>query len=214
MTTPQFLAEHDDLFAKWGRMVGQYGIPLTGMVATKPSEPPKLWRELTGRNTAAFVEAFKEFYRRWRLARLAAPNLPEPVGPALAPLTVPELIRRTETGGLTYHLPDIFPVPSRDELRGALENARSQAEPDHLREWFELIRGDNVGKSEIYPLGRRFELQHFWRALHERHPNALHGEAYSLRHAFALFLHVSPETVRKDLSKIADRLGPNWHLRH
>jgi len=212
MTNRQFVTEHDALFCTWHTMIRKYGIPKIGMVATGPYQPPKHWHEMKGR-AKKFVDAFEKFFLHWRLVRLSAPGLPEPIGPGLAPLAKTQILRRMRMGGPVHHLPDIFPIPSRDELRDALETARLLEIPEHLREWSDMIRGANRGKKHIYTFGRRFELQHFWRVLHERHGEALGGEENSVRQAFAKFLHVSPESIRKDIRYIARRLGDDWYTR-
>jgi hypothetical protein len=111
LTNPLFLAEHDQLLGRWADEVFDHWLPpLAGSLPRGPSDaaPPDMAAD------------FAAFHARWRLAGLAAPYLPLPLAPQ-----VPALGRRDPgpTGGVTIFLPDTFPVPSRDELRDAIEDA-------------------------------------------------------------------------------------------
>src|SRR5262245_48256778 len=115
------------------------------------------------------------------------------------------------SGGSSFYFPDIFPIPSREELRDILEEGADRTHaPDHLREWQELVRSNNPGKNTIGRYARLFELHHFWWALQERHPAALHRRTEKLQEAFAVFLGTSSDSIHKDLGLIADRLGTKW----
>jgi hypothetical protein len=213
MTNPTFREEHDALFETWQARVSEYGIPNSPIVKPGPGKLPNGYKECDDDELKAFYDAFEDFFRRWRLNRLIAPEVPEPIGPHLAPLSEFEALRRIHMGGALFHLPDIFPIPSRDELRNVLDDGRAGDTPEHLVEWATIIRSGNKGKKELYAFGRLFELQHLWRALHQRHGKALCGAGTVLRSVLARPLGVSPETLRRDLVEIKKRLGPDWYPR-
>jgi hypothetical protein len=114
---------------------------------------------------------------------------------------------------LTGAFPDICPVPSRDKLREILEEAlRERSAPDYLSEWFEIVHSDNVAKNQIPRYARIFEVQHYLRALYARHAAALERKKSAIALAISEYLTVSDDSIERDLSFIADRLGPDWYL--
>jgi hypothetical protein len=90
------------------------------------------------------------------------------------------------------------------------------AAPPHLEPWMDLIDARDPGKKSLEHLQRMFRLQHWWRVLHHRHGNTLHGNLERLRLAMAAFLmpkdfgQEGGELIRKDLMEIGKRLGQNW----
>jgi hypothetical protein len=84
--------------------------------------------------------------------------------------------------------------------------------PAHLQEWFEIVHSDNVAKNQIPRYGRVFEIQHYMRALHARHAAALERKKSAVIIAISTYLKISDDTVERDLSFVADRIGPNWYL--
>jgi hypothetical protein len=159
-------------------------------------------------------EKLRAFCRRWRLSALVAPRLPVPLmahNPAmvfhLAPLSM-------ESSTTTFHLPDICPPPSRDELRNMLEEcARGGDSPEHLAGWMQIVSSANSAKNQITRYARIFEVQHYCRILSERYPSALVRGQHKLERALAKFLHVSTATIRGDLQVIRRRLGEGWMRR-
>jgi hypothetical protein len=122
--------------------------------------------------------------------------------------------------GATLYLAVIFPVPDRKLLREMVEDSLNRNDsPIHLRDWLELVRGENPAKKRIARYARIFLLQHFWRVLHSRHESALKRQQSKLRRAFAAYLipktaatmDAKSEIIRKDLDAIsAARGGPGW----
>ena len=206
-----FIQEQDDLLRQFASQVNQWGIPsLTG--------PPRLAvpEEVTPAEPALTTccEKFQEFCIRWRLAGLAAPNLPLPLQPQTPTLGLALMTGPLMEIGSVFYLPDTYPVPSRDELRDILEDSlRGSGTASHLSEWTELVRGSNPAKNKIPRFGRVFELQHYCRILHERHAQAIHRRLGDLEFALASFMGVSPETIHRDLLFIRDRLGEDWMSR-
>lgn len=210
LTNQQFLNEHDVLLAEHAAVVRRWGTHHAGFVppgqlllpGTNPADDPQ-WPE--------FNSACEAFFTRWRLLRLAGPYLPVPLPVLLAgsfPWTVTEQLMRA--GGVFY-LPDTMPVPSRDQLRGMLECALHRGErPEHLEEWLTLVRGSNPARNPLDRFARLFQVQHFWRILHERHRASLQNRLVHAEGAMAEFSGVSAETMRTDFREIRRRLGRSW----
>jgi hypothetical protein len=208
LTNPRFLDEHDTLLNSEARIIERWAMENFGMPT-----PPVGFGTATRAEKSQFTAAnprFVEFYCRWRLQKLAAPYLPVPLQPLLAG-RLPEAIlaRYLQTGGL-FVVPDTFPVPSRDEFRGMLDNALHGSPPEHLAEWMTIIAGNNTAKQAILRFARVFELQHFWRVLHHRHRSVLRRQTTMLKRVFALFLQTGERSIHQDLIEIRRRLGANW----
>ena len=160
-----------------------------------------------------YVRAFEEFFIRWRLEGMPAPFVPQPMGPYLPVVDLRPVLGHMRQGGTTFYIPDICTVPSRDKLRELLEEAlRDRSGPDHLAEWFGIVQSDNAAKNQIPRYARIFEVQHYLRALYARHPAALERKKSALIVAISGYLGVSDDTIERDLSFIADRLGPDRYL--
>jgi hypothetical protein len=210
LTNPDFLAEHDALLDRWLGHLFHHPIP-------GPADIQRLVFPANGElpvapSPAAFVADFAGFYDRWRLTGLAAPYLPCPAVPQI-PAPVPA--RNRPPTGMTFFLPDTFPVPSREELRNLLEGALRGGEPPaHLAEWRDLVRGDKRSKNAIARYGRLFLLQHLMAVLFFRHGPALRRKHGRVEQALARYLlgdrTGGEETVHKDVGFIRDRLGPDW----
>jgi hypothetical protein len=211
LTSKQFLEEHDDLFASHCSTVRRWGVEherpsmalqLFGDDRENPEKDPD-WKEFCGERD--------RFYFRWRISGMAGPYLPIPIGSQVhADVPISYFIRNQEQTGL-YLLPDIIPVPSRDELRLAIEESRHRlAVPEHLAKWFQMIRPQNRAKNQLNRLARVLLLQHYWRLLHTRHHSAIRNAVGKLEAAFAAWLKVSEETIHQDRLQIAQRLGSKW----
>lgn len=211
MTNGAFVEEHWRIFESWRDEVTQHGIPRMGPVVRDASAVPGA--QLAEGRTESFLRQFEEFFIRWRLEGMPAPFVPNPMGPSLPVIDLRPVLGHMRRGGTTFHIPDTFPVPSRDELRSMLEDAlRERTAPDHLAEWFEIVHSENVTKNQIPRYARIFEVQHYLRVLHARHATALRRKKSVLMTALANFLRVSEDTVERDLAGIAGRLGPDWYL--
>lgn len=218
LTNPQFIQEHDALleqhltsFRRWGvhrdrtNATPSMAAQLFGQQQDYPGSDPA-WREF---------ESMKEaFCFRWRLAGLAGPDLPLPIGAQVdqdVPITY--FVRGIEQTGL-FLLPDILPIPSRDQIRKSIDDARRSTNgSNHLAGWFKIIRLGNQAKNQIDRFARVFIVQHYWRTLKSRHAEALSRNTGKLELAFAQWLEVSEETIHQDRLMIARRLGRNWSIR-
>jgi len=204
----RFVEEHDDLLRAHVSVVTRWGTAAFGLPV-----PPVGFDQASSAEQAAFRaadEPFVDFFCRWRLQGLAAPYLPVPLQPLMAG-NLPEIVlaRYLRTGGL-FVVPDTFPVPSRDEFRGMLDDALHGSPPGHLREWMEIISADNTAKQAIPRFSRMFQLQHYWRVLQHRHRRALHRRATPLKQAFASFLRIGVQTIHNDLIEIRRCLAADW----
>src|SRR4029078_3223527 len=100
---------------------------------------------------------------------------------------------------------------SRDQLRELLNKARRDLpKAEHLDEWHNIIRSENAARNQLDRFCRIFDLQHYWRALFQRHQDKLKGKIGTLEIAFANWFEVSRETVHGDLITIRRRLGKAW----
>lgn len=208
LLNPRFLDEHDSLLQIHQNVISRWGTDAFGL----PSPPPGFDRETTEWQ-AAFREAdvgFTAFFCRWRLRGLAAPFLPVPLQPLMAG-QMPEVVlqRHLQTGGLIV-VPDTFPVPSRDEFRRMLDDALHRSPPEHLADWMMIIASDNTAKQAISRFARLFELQHYWRVLHHRHPSAFRRKTTVLKQIFASYFETGEQSIHQDLIEIRRRLGDDW----
>lgn len=206
LTNPVFVREHDDLFTRHRRRIRQNGIPQPIMTSGKPGE---CFRKC--RNGVGWINEVRTFCQRWRLQSLAGPNLPCPLAPQI-PCIRPDV--PTIMGSTAALIPDTFPVSGTGAVAEAMQDgAHGGAKPEHLADWLHIIAKDNTAKNAIGRFARLFRLQHFWRVLHNRHSAVLQRRSGRLIMAFADYLNVSDESIRKDLRWIKQRLGSEWHLR-
>jgi hypothetical protein len=113
--------------------------------------------------------------------------------------------------GGAFVLPDIYSVPSREQLRGMLEDSLHRASSaEHLSDWMKLIAADNAAKKSFAMFARLFEVQHYYRLLHHRHEAALRRKLGPVKDALAAFLEVERRTIDEDLKFLNQRLGPEW----
>ena len=210
LTNQQFLDEHNALVAQWRGMVHRWGLdrlgillPLGGLLPGNDSTVDPDWAE--------YSAAFEDFFVRWRLRGLAAPYLPVPLEPLMAGDFPVSVVQQAARAGGVFCLPDTFPIPSRDELRNLLEGSlHGPSKPEHLTEWMGIIASSNTGKKQIARFGRLFELQHYYRILHSRHPKAIRRKLHVLNDVLARFFTTTKRTIHEDLRMIRKRLGRDW----
>lgn len=212
VTHQLFLQEHNALLATWESEICQSALAGVARIVVAqgpaPFEPAAV-----SENSDLFRQAVRNFLVRWRLTDLVGPLLPMPMQPLMGgcfPISV--LQQLMDAGGL-FNIPDVFPIPSRDELREMLLDALQSADnADHLAEWHQIIHGRNVAKNQIDRYGRIRRLAHYWRLLHLRHQKALTRKSVRLHNAFAMYFGVATETIKADLLLINRRLGKGWEL--
>jgi len=212
-TNRVFLDEHDTLVTTWAAVIQKSGLDIAALSQSRGGGRPDFDPAMEPR-WDQFTSALREFFVRWRLLGLAAPYLPKPIAPLMSGDLAPDTIAQIKPAGAIVFFPDTFPISSRDELRGMLEDAlRGQHRPDHLAEWFDIIRSDNPAKSQIDRFARLFELQHYWHILHDRHPAAIDKKLGLIKQVMASFLGKEEQTIHQDLLFIKKRLGADW-LQH
>ncbi len=212
MTNRQFLDEHAAIFGNWADEVRRRGIPAMGPVVRDVSSFPGNVMRATA-STRDFIQEFEQFFIRWRLEALTAPWLPAPLALKLPVVDLSPLVGHMRHGGTTFYLPDILPIPSRDEFRNILEESlRRRRSADHLAEWTRIVRSGNPARNQIHRYSRIFEIQHYMRAIYGRHSQAMYRKQSSLVMALASFLDVNEATIKNDLQHIGRRLGSDWYL--
>jgi len=212
MTNRQFLTEQAAIVDQWAGDVQTLGIPVMGPVVRDASAVPGGATVAEGR-LQAFVQAFEEFFVRWRLTGMPAPSAPVPLGLYLPVTNLPSVLGHMRHAGTTFYISDIFPVPSRDELRRIMEEClRYGGAPEHLDEWGRLVQSQNPARIQLRRYARIFEMQHHLRAFYGRHAKALYRKQSSLVTALATFLDVDDATIANDLRHTGGRLGRDWYL--
>jgi hypothetical protein len=210
MTNPQFLDEHDSLMNEHGEQARRWGTHLVG-VPIPEHMSPGAFNPTTEEGWPDYESAVIGFLVRWRLRALAGPVLPVPMQPLMSGDFPIGILQQLMRAGGVFNWPDICPVPSRDELRGILEDAlRRNRSADHVAEWMEIVHRSNQAKNRILRLGRLFEVQHFWRLLHLRHTGALEGNVKRIEIVFADYYGLSDEAIHADLIEIRRRLSQDW----
>jgi hypothetical protein len=211
LSNPTFLREHNDLCAAHKAEIASYGFPQGHLFASAaPSRLPPGLKPANARVTA-YGQELQAFFERWRLKTLLAPFLPSPQHVQLPVPHRSVLAGQADSSGSLYLFPDIASVPSRDELRRALEQSECRSNPpEHLADWIAIVRGSNPSKIKLSRYARIFLLQHYWRALHSRHADALKGQTGKLEEEFAAHLRASASAIHKDLLFLRRRLGPDW----
>lgn len=152
----------------------------------------------------------QDFERRWRLQALTSPM-------SAAPMLID--LRSNYTFAFlwprcicVFTIPDIAAVPGRDELRNVIEEVlhQSRMQSPHLREWFDVVSRDTLGKRDRDRFGRIYQLQHIMRVLHSRHHSQLHRCTERVNETLAKLFKVGPRTISDDIKVVSERLGPEW----
>lgn len=217
---PQFASEQTDFFARWGVMARRVGLE-----APTPGAEDRARHSMA--DYAAFADDRDRLLRRWELAGLVGPFLPDPPRPHAPLAGGVDAVLPDPRLGTTFFFPRIFPLPDRQELSRMIDDAMARHRlPPHLKGWSDLIATDNPGRGKALPrLGRVFVLQHYWRALFARHAPALQGQVGRLHEVFAAFLFpdadpddgsvlARAESIRKHLTDLSRaRGGPDWATR-
>ncbi|MFN3148850.1 hypothetical protein [Bremerella sp.] len=157
---------------------------------------------------------YQVFLSRWRLSRLAGPSYPIPLGPLASGLIPQSMFHQLQSSGGFFFLPDIIPIPSRDELRSLITGALSAEEDTpHLAKWRSLMDSSKSKGPAIQQHKRRFQVQHCWRLLHERHPGIFSRKRNKLQQLFAGALETSVNSIKEDFREFNRTLGDHWEER-
>ncbi|MFQ5472540.1 MAG: hypothetical protein ACE5FA_06620 [Dehalococcoidia bacterium] len=206
VTNPQYVEERDQLFTTWKAMLQKRGIPRHGQTTSGNLKHSQRVQRVKSKRVVQFLDAFKEFYARWRLQHLVTFELPEPLAPQIPVLTPLALLTHMKTGGVTLYLPDTMPIPSRDHLIGILEDVRRQHHNNHLANWLKVTRRNRTSDHSMRAYGRLFILQHYWSILEDRHATTLKRNVGRAEEAFSKYFNISQDVVKKDRQRIRDRL--------
>lgn len=211
-TNPAFMAEHDQLFAKYREQITKWGIPVLGgaysrqaLIDMGATPEPVEW--------TPFADAFETFCRRWRLMGFTGPGLMIPPSIQNDILGLRSFENPLVANSAGIHVPDVLPVPNPSSLRRLINHHSPDDASDHLAIWHKLTANENTGKRTIDRYARLFPLQHYWRMLHERHPDALRGNLGKAEAALAIFLtgqETGTDSIHKDLLFARKRLGQKW----
>ncbi len=206
LTNPQFLQEHEDLHSQFANQLEGQGYPQPRQSSCRL--PDKLIVD-----SERWIDGCREFYVRWRLQSLILPHLPVPL-PFQVPMIEDPASGKTVKGVVTSSIPDIYPARGRGLIDATMEDAlRGRGAPEHLQEWFQIVRRSSA-KANVLPMyGRWFRLQHYWRLLHRRYPEPLDRKKRVLIEVFATFFAIGGDTIKSDLRRIEDRLSSGWERR-
>lgn len=206
LTNPQFLQEHEGLHRGFDNQPESQGYPQPRQSSRR--QPDKLIV-----NSERWMSDFRDFYVRWRLQSLVLPHLPVPL-PFQIPVIEDPATGSAREGVVTSSIPDIYPTRGRGLIDATIEDAlRGRGAPEHLQEWFQIVRRSSA-KANVLPMyGRWFRLQHYWRLLHRRYPEPLLRKKRVLIEVFATFFEIGGDTIKSDLRRIEDRLSSGWERR-
>jgi hypothetical protein len=187
VTNPQFKMERDAARADWDDRVAALGHFPTHRRSFLGEQP-----EPVGLEEAQLLH----FYRRWGLETFATWELPVPMSPQLFQTFYADFVTLPEAGLLIF-------VPSyalRDERLTLKDLAKQLAAEDHweqLKGW--MARGTEgrtkLGYQRLY---HTLVLYRYWiLGLASRYPERLEGSTERLDQAFASFLGLGDESIKK-----------------
>ena len=154
--------------------------------------------------TDEVVQCVQAIYRKWRLQQLATIDLPVPHEPQMAAANA--YVQGVAEGGVTPHIPDIFPIDGTGPVVEQMENARNSLHAPHLNEWKRLIGSTSRQKKQVDTYARQFQFQHYFRVIRQRYPDQLRRKKGALYEAFASCFNVSKDAIERDASKLDDLL--------
>jgi hypothetical protein len=147
------------------------------------------------------VQRYKCFYEKWRLQTLTTHDLPLCVSPQLTGTTVYN--PNAPAGTINPVIPDIFPIDGKGMVNKSLEAATRSTIAPHLQSWKELICSTSRTKKKLDTYRRQFVLQHYWRVLTQRYPEALGRKVMKLDELFSNYFNLSTDIIRSDRSALA-----------
>jgi hypothetical protein len=205
LTNSEFSREHDEIVRhslKWMPSSERMLLPGAPFPLLQSLENDELPSEL------------RNFLLRWRLVKLAGPELPVPMLPMMAGIFPVSLLRPLMDAGGLFNYPDTFPVPSRDELRSLLGDALAgNQDAAHLAGWHNIIRRENQAKNKIAYFGRVRQVYHFWRLIQLRYGEKVDHRPKVIRACIGELLETSETTVRNMIAFIIRQLGEEWAKR-
>ena len=117
-----------------------------------------------------------------------------------------------QTSGSLLYIPDIAPLPDRDELRILTENVVRQTikHEAHLAEWFRFVRATNLGRKNLKTYADAYLVQHYVRVLYSRHRQSLARQKTKVLATIGLSLGLSSDHLRLTKELVQKRLGKDW----
>jgi hypothetical protein len=148
------------------------------------------------------------FCAKWQLAGMASWDLPEPQGPNLAGIRLPESARRGDEQ-VNLELPLTMRLPARVPIRDIVAEIRVQAASPHLAEWQEILdrsKGrSGPGESQFATI---LQIQFFRNiVLESRYGERFSGRVQALDRAFSRFVGLEEDSIKKLRLEIQRRLG-------
>ena len=150
------------------------------------------------------VQCVQAIFRKWRLQQLATIDLPVPHEPQMAAANA--YVQGVAEGGVTPHIPDIFPIDGTGPVVEQMENARNSLHAPHLNEWKKLIGSTSRQKKKVDTYARQFQFQHYFRVIRQRYPDQLRRKKQALYEAFASYFEASRDAIERDSSQLDDLL--------
>jgi hypothetical protein len=193
VANPLFGRERDEIRRTWeGRVAASARFPThrRSYLRERPDpvdrDEPKLLR----------------FYRRWGLDTFATWELPVPMPPQMFGITHADHATLPGAGLLTF-VPWYALRDERLTLKDLAKQLAAMAPPTHLKEW--LSRDGGRGKKVGYQrLHHSYVVYRYWDlALASRYRERLEGSTERLGQAFATYLELSTDSIKK----IRNRLG-------
>ncbi len=158
------------------------------------------------------ISAVRDFCQRWRIGQILGPATFVPLGLQFpAPLPLHGAMLGQVSGSLLY-IPDIAPLPDRDELRMLTEEVVRQTiqREAHLAKWFELIRAGNLGRRTLHTYADLYSLQHYARVLYSRHGHLLAGQKTKVLDLIGEYIELKSDQVKRTKKLTHERLGTDW----
>jgi hypothetical protein len=206
ITDPRFLAERDELRARWGPLIRELGAippyPVQVKEGTALGHQPGGTRDVT----SEFVAQLNAIYDRWELQRFATWDLPEPRGAQFSGQKLPETIPTPSTQLTFQHSPILRP-PAEFSLQKMAQEIQRQSTPDHLKGWL-AVQDQKAPGGLSY--GRFYDILRltYYRdtVLASRYGDRFRGKVTALDEVFADFLGSRGADSVKKLRLQADKL--------
>jgi hypothetical protein len=187
VTNPRFRLERDAVRTKWDERVAELGhFPIHRRSFL--GEPP----DPVGPEEARMLH----FYRRWGLDTFATWELPVPMSPQLFHTFYADHVTLPQAGLLAF-LPWYALRDERLTLKDLTKQLAAATRPEHLAGW--MARGTEAKKKLGYQrLRHTLVVYRYWvLGLASRYPERLENHTERLDQAFATFMGLSTDSVKK-----------------
>ncbi len=199
-------AFHDQTLAYAGWLITNPAF-LTGVSEIR-QRTPNLISKFSNAETELLIDpAMDAFCGKWQLAGMATWDLPEPQGPNLAGIGLPESARRGNES-VSIELPLSMRLPARLPIGRIAAEIRNQAAQPHLAEWLEILERSGKKGPGFGQFTDILKIQ-FYRniVLMRRYGQRFVGNVEPLDLAFGSFLSLSQDSIKKLRLAIQKRIG-------